>query len=172
MRRLLSSCNGTYVRGPARWCYRWGGAVPGASDLTLRDLMSVHGGGSVEQIERYRPLTDAERAWLNGDQHAIRHVVVVRPEGRRPDLGDLVVTLSAPELHVMALLTVNDIAQAAGVSKATIDSYRHRGDLPQPQVVRGRTPLWSRPVVVHWLAHRPGAGWRTDLAASTAGVGR
>lgn len=52
---------------------------------------------------------------------------------------------------------------AASVSKATIDSYRHRGSLPTPQVVRGRTPLWARPIISHWLATRPGPGWRSDL---------
>ena len=159
----IASCNGTYVRSSCRWTYWWGDPVPGATDLTLGDLLRFHAGGGVERLEQFRPLTDAERAWLQGDQGAIDEVVLATRDGARPTLGDLIVSLSAPELHVLALLTVGDLADAAGVSKPTIDSYRHRGYLPPPQVVRGRTPLWSRPVVTHWLAQRPGAGWRTDL---------
>jgi predicted DNA-binding transcriptional regulator AlpA len=78
-------------------------------------------------------------------------------------VGDLIVGMQAPELHILTMLTVGDIAEVAGVSKATIDSYRYRGVLPEPQATSGRTPLWARPIIRHWLATRSGPGWRSDL---------
>jgi hypothetical protein len=160
---MLRCCNGTYTRDREGWRYPWGARVPGARDLTLTDLLTMSGEAScVKAIEAFRPLTDAERRWLAGDRRA-RDDVVLRRNGPQAHVDDLIVTMLAPELHVLTMMTVGDIAQAAGVTKATIDSYRYRGSLPAPQVVRGRTPLWSRPIVRRWLASRPGAGWRTDL---------
>jgi hypothetical protein len=162
--QTLHCCNGTYERHRDGWRYAWGDLVPNASDLTLADLMLVD--DDVEcagSVDRFRPLTAAERRWLAGEHGAVDEVLLRRRNGRQPNAGDLIVGMLAPELHVLLMLTVGDIADAAGVSKATIDSYRYRGYLPEPQVTRGRTPLWSRPVVSRWLATRPGSGWRTDL---------
>jgi hypothetical protein len=165
----LHCCNRTYIRRREGWHYAWGEPVPGATDLTLADLMlvddHVEGAGSVD---RFRPLTNAERRWLSGEHGAIDEVLLRRRNGHRPNAGDLIVGMLAPELHVLLMLTVGDIAEMAGVSKATIDSYRYRGYLPEPQVTRGRTPLWSRPVVARWLTTRPGSGWRTDLYPDAA----
>ncbi len=161
----LRCCNDTYVRDRERWRYPWGDAVPGAVDLTLADLLSIGDVRGVEDISSIRPLTDAERRWLAGDRTAIDDLVLRRRNGQRPNIGDLIVGMHAPELHVLTMMTVGDIAAAASVSKATIDSYRYRDYLPQPQIVRGRTPLWARPIIRRWLATRPGAGWRTDLYA-------
>ena len=91
------------------------------------------------------------------------------PDGVDDDAPvDRVVGMAAPELQAGAMLTTVDIARFAGVSPATIATYRRRGELPEPQAVLGRTPLWSRPVVHHWLATRPGGGWRTDLYGDRA----
>jgi hypothetical protein len=161
---VLTFCNGTYRRDEAGWHYSWGEPVPGARDLTLYDIMVITNEAEcVEIVQEFRPLTTAERRWLEGDAQAMRQVLLHRRSGLRPNAADLIVGLTAPELHPLTLLTVGDIARRARVSKATIDSYRYRGYLPVPQVTRGRTPLWARPVVRKWLQGRPGSGWRSDL---------
>jgi hypothetical protein len=170
-------CNGTYARVDGVWRYPWGEEVAGATDLTLGDLMRIDIDSQcdcVEAVRTFRPITDAERRWLAGDPSAGDEVLIRRRPGYRPHAGDLIIGLLAPELHPMAMLTVGEIAEAAGVSKATIDSYRYRGYLPDPQAARGRTPLWARPIVRHWLATRPGPGWRTDIydTRSSGGNGR
>ena len=157
-------CNGTYARVDGIWRYPWGDAVPGATDLTLGDLIRIDSRcDCAEAVRTFRPLSEAERGWLSGDASMVDQVMFRRRPGYRPHAGDLIISLMAPELHPMAMLTVGDIAEAADVSKATIDSYRYRGYLPEPQAARGRTPLWARPIVIHWLATRPGSGWRTDI---------
>lgn len=157
-------CNGTYARLDGVWRYTWGDAVPGATDLTLGDMIRIDSQcDCVETVRAFRPLSDVERRWLGGDASLSDQVMVRRRPGYRPHAGDLILGLLAPELHPLTMLTVGEIADAAEVSKATIDSYRYRGYLPEPQASRGRTPLWARPIVRHWLATRPGPGWRTDI---------
>lgn len=163
--RTLTTCNDTYTRDAhGIWCYPWGHPVPKAIDLTLSDLMAIDGTvGCTEGIEALRPLTAAERRWLTGQSTGTDQILVRDRPGHRPHAGDLIVGMSAPELQAMTMLTVADISEAAGVSKSTIDSYRYRGYLPEPQIIRGRTPLWARPIVRRWLDDRPGPGWRSDL---------
>lgn len=171
--RTFTTCNDTYTRDARGvWRYPWGSPVQKAVDLTLSDLMAIDGTvGCIEAIESLRPLTAAERRWLTGQSTAIDYILVRERPGHRPHAGDLIVGMSAPELHAMTMLTVVDIADAADVSKSTIDSYRYRGLLPEPQLTRSRTPLWARPIVRRWLEDRPGAGWRSDIyvTAPTAG---
>ncbi|HSK22185.1 MAG TPA: hypothetical protein VK906_03370 [Egicoccus sp.] len=162
----LTCCNDTYTRDRAGvWRYPWGDQVPGANDLTLSDIFSIHLGP--EDDVDMRTLNRDEVAWLKGERVDPANVLVRRTNGRTAGIGDLVVGMLAPELHVLTMLTVADISELAGVSKATIDSYRYRGYLPQPQATRGRTPLWARPIIRHWLDNRPGCGWRSDLYGST-----
>jgi hypothetical protein len=163
-RTQLRCCNGTYTRSATGWIYPWGAPVPGAVDLTVADMLAIDGELDIGQgLARFRALSPDERRWLAGDDDVLEQVLLRRRAGARPDAGDLIVGMLAPELHVQTMLTVGDIAETAGVSKATVDSYRHRGYLPTPQVTRGRTPLWARPIVHRWLRTRPGPGWRRDL---------
>jgi hypothetical protein len=157
----FSCCNSTYVRDAAGvWRYSWGDPVPGGRDLTLSEALVLTGAEPNGHPEGRPTEDELTRALaICGVEEPL---VVARPGGGQ----DLVVGMAAPELHVLAMLTVVDISELAGVSKATIDSYRYRGYLPEPQVVKGRTPLWSRPVVRRWVSTRPGAGWRTDIYGS------
>lgn len=161
----LEHCNGTYRRGTdGVWRYPWGDPVPGATDLTLADLLAIHYGTDLAGARLpLRAVSRSELAWLTGQSEDLDQVFVRRRGTNPPDTGDLVVGMWAPELHVLTMLTVNEIAELAGVSKATIDSYRYRGYLPEPQTTRGRTPLWARPIVQRWLTTRPGCGWRSDI---------
>ncbi len=167
----LRCCNGTYYRQDDTWHYPWGEPVPGSTDLTVSDLMALDDAiQCVDEIGAFRELTAGERRWLTGEGGADEDVHLRRRAGYRPNLGDLIVGMIAPELHALTMMTVTDVAESAGVSKATIDSYRYRGYLPEPQVVRGRTPLWARPIIRHWLSERPGPGWRSDVYVGESGV--
>ena len=153
-------CNGTYVRdADGTWRYEWGEPVPAARDLTLRSVLAAR---DPERFGSGRPPPAARTedvAWARSLCDISEPIELQRPDGSR----DLVIGISAPELEVPIMMTVADIADVAEVSKATVDSYRYRGYLPEPQLVKGRTPLWSWPVVHHWLQNRPGSGWRTDV---------
>ncbi|MTV27317.1 helix-turn-helix domain-containing protein [Nitriliruptoraceae bacterium ZYF776] len=166
----LKYCNDTYVRGgDGVWRYAWGDPVPGAVDLTLADLLAIDDGVDTAAVgAALRPVSKPELEWLTGRSECLDEVLVRPNGGRTPNAGDLIIGMSAPELHVRTMLTVAEIADLADVSKATIDSYRYRGYLPAPQSVRGRTPLWARPVIRRWLKTRPGCGWRTDIYGDAA----
>ena len=147
---------GVYERSPdGRWLYPWGDEVLGARDVTVRDVMEmgpIAGNGH-----------SAERGTADSlvDEDPLADPPPEPAEGRSG--LDRVVGMAAPELHVRAMLTLGDIAEMVGVARDTIAAYRYRGYLPEPQAFVGRTPVWSRPVVRHWLENRPGNGWRTDI---------
>jgi hypothetical protein len=164
----VTCCNGTYERREdGSWWYPWGERVPGAADLTVPQVLGVVDPAALETrdgvAETRRTAAAEEVARVTARFGLERPVLIEEPETGHQRL---VVGVTAPELHAAMMLTVADVAELAAVSKATIDSYRYRGYLPQPQVVRGRTPLWARPVIRHWSTHRPGAGWRTDVYGS------
>jgi predicted DNA-binding transcriptional regulator AlpA len=82
------------------------------------------------------------------------------PVGEWERRADIPFGLWAPELAAGRLLGIGHVAQLAGVSPATITSYLSRGQMPDPVVRIGHTPLWSRPIIRQWLAERPGQGRR------------
>lgn len=152
-------CYGVYRRtAEGQWLYPWGEPVPGARDLTVADVLRLGlveaGGddGDDDLVGRLQKDTMVD--------HATAELAGAR-DGRDP--SDRVVGMEAPELHVRAMVTISDIAEMVGVAPDTIAAYRYRGYLPEPQAVIGRTPVWSRPVIRHWLETRPGNGWRTDI---------
>lgn len=55
-----------------------------------------------------------------------------------------------------AVLTIGEAAAYLGLTKSTVDSYRHRGRFPVPDGWRGRRPVW-RPETLD----APGMGNRT-----------
>jgi hypothetical protein len=65
--------------------------------------------------------------------------------------------------------TVADIADHWGVTPATVRSYRSRGrgELPEPDRVFGRSPVWKPASILNF--QRPGQGARTDLAERPVG---
>jgi hypothetical protein len=64
--------------------------------------------------------------------------------------------------------TVADIAEHWGVTAQTIRTYRSRGrgELPEPDNVFGRSPVWKPATIINF--QRPGQGARTDLPARPA----
>lgn len=70
----------------------------------------------------------------------------------------------------MKILTLSDVARRAGVSDVTAQNYHHAatrrrrdgasrpGDLPPPDEVISRSPVWLPETIDTWLANRPGQG--------------
>lgn len=68
------------------------------------------------------------------------------------------------------LLTLADIAERIGVGVDSIRVYHQRasknrklgkprpGDLPPPDQIFGRSPVWSEVTIARWEARRPGRG--------------
>lgn len=156
-------CYGVYERTrDGQWLYPWGEPVPDARDVTVGDVLRL---GLVDRSDTTR----------NGLAASLRMDTLVDHDTEDPTVAwdspeslDRVVGLDAPELHVRAMVTISDIAEMVGVASDTIAAYRYRGYLPEPQAVIGRTPVWSRPVIRHWLETRPGNGWRTDIYGDRA----
>jgi hypothetical protein len=160
-----------YVRDRrGTWRYEaTGESVPGARDLTLRSLyrFPVRHRQVLVPLEQVR--SEDELAWclawkatLTTVVRAGRLVTVIPvPVGEWERRADVPFGLWAPELTPTRLLGVAGVAELAGVSPATVTAYLSRRRMP-PAVTRvGNTPLWSRPVIHHWLAGRPGQGVRT-----------
>lgn len=158
-------CYGVYERtSNGEWLYPWGDPVPGARDLTLGEVLRLglmHDGSIISRDG----LTDGLREDPLVDH---RPPPVDEVDWEDHETLGRVVGLDAPELHVRAMLTIADIADMTGVAPDTIAAYRYRGYLPEPQAVIGRTPVWSRPIIRHWLKTRPGNGWRTDIYGDRA----
>ena len=158
-----TACYGVYERTrDGQWLYPWGDPVPDARDITVGDVLRL---GLVDGDDTSR---DGPTDGLEGDtlvDHVDDEADVALRDG---DAYDRVVGLDAPELHVRAMVTISDIAEMVGVAPDTIAAYRYRGYLPEPQAVIGRTPVWSRPIIRHWLETRPGNGWRTDIYGDRA----
>ncbi|PSK96041.1 AlpA family transcriptional regulator [Murinocardiopsis flavida] len=60
------------------------------------------------------------------------------------------------------LMTVKDVAERLGVKPETVRQYKLRGDLPEPDGLAGRSPLWRAAAIEAWIASRRGHGWRKD----------
>ena len=158
-------CYGVYRRTrEGQWVYPWGEPVPGARDLTVGDVLRL---GLVEADGEDGQGDDTAMERLRDDM-MVDHAAGDLPGTRNGPDTERVVGMEAPELHVRAMLTISDIAEMVGVAPDTIAAYRYRGYLPEPQAVIGSTPVWSRPIVRHWLQTRPGNGWRTDIYGDRA----
>jgi hypothetical protein len=59
--------------------------------------------------------------------------------------------------------TITDVAEHWGISPQTVRTYRSRkrGELPEPDQVFGRSPVWKPATIIGF--ERPGQGARTDL---------
>lgn len=163
-----------------RWRYARGGLlVPGARDVTLS---SLYGGspraGTHKAIPAELVRTAPELAWCidvgemevrvravqRKSLKAERLVLVPRPEWERREHVPL--GLVAPELMPDRLLDAEAVARLAGVDRRTVAAYRSRGLLPGPIGRVGNSPVWSLPIVLGWLADRPGQGVGGGRAAA------
>ena len=159
-----------YVRDRrGTWRYAaTGHAVPGARDLTLRSLYRFPVSGSSILVPVKSVRTEPELVWCMAWKHTLttalhngRMATVLRvPVGEWERRADIPIGLWAPELTASRLLGVADVAAIAGVTPATITAYLARRRMPPPVTRFANSPVWSRPVIHHWLATRPGQGAR------------
>jgi len=161
-------------------------AVPGARDLRLRDLFDpplhmITGDDGEERPTRLVPRAWARRA----PGHPLTWVYDFATLGGRDDIAvpaaawderaGTVVAMTAPELHPHNLQGVEAVAELLAVTASTVRAYLARGQMPEPVVRVGRTPVWSRPVIERWLparrrhatAHRPPTTGGSGDAATT-----
>lgn len=57
-------------------------------------------------------------------------------------------------------LDSSDLATRLGIKVDSVHRMRHRGDLPNPDRMIGRSPAWLPATIDRWQANRPGHGWR------------
>jgi hypothetical protein len=154
-----------YVRGAdGVWRYEVGGLVPGARDdnLASRYRFAARSGTLVlipVELTQHRDLL-----WVkdhhDGDLGASarwwgRHVPAYAvPRFCWNVRSRIPLGLLAPEVTPPAMLDLTGVARLIGVKDSTVTSYRARGRLPAPQFVVANTPLWSWPVIDHWIRHR------------------
>ena len=53
-------------------------------------------------------------------------------------------------------LTTSEVAQQLGITRSTVAAYSSRGQMPEPDVVYGRTPLWKEVTISRWTKSRKG----------------
>ena len=143
--RLDSSSKWRYVAD--------GDCVPGARTLTLEGLWKprqVNPDSVAFPVEVVRGWPEFRWATSIVTPYGAREVLV--------DVGewelhrDVVAGLIAPELTVAAMVGVNQLASLFHVHPKTVTSYVSRGYLPAATFNRGRSPLWSIPVLTRTLA--------------------
>jgi hypothetical protein len=138
----------------SKWRYVADGErVPGARTLTLEGLWRPR---QVNPDSVAFPV-EVIRGWQEFDWATS----IVTPYGAREvlvDVGewelhrDVVAGLTAPELTVAVMVGVNQLASLFHVQPKTVTSYVARGYLPAATFNRGRSPLWSIPVLTRTLA--------------------
>lgn len=50
------------------------------------------------------------------------------------------------------------VAKMLGIAVGSVARYRNRGDLPEPDLMLGRSPGWYRTTIEAWQQTRPGRG--------------
>ena len=48
------------------------------------------------------------------------------------------------------LMTTTEVAESLGVQRETVAAYLSRGQMPAPDEVFGRTPLWRPATISRW----------------------
>ena len=66
---------------------------------------------------------------------------------------------SRPQQHAGRLLGIHEIADAFGVERATVDQWRRRGVLPDPDVDLQGGPVWWESTLRRW-ARASGRGMK------------
>ena len=57
-------------------------------------------------------------------------------------------------------ITSDELAARLGIKRDSVYQMRSRGDIPEPDMRVGRTPVWRPETIASWEAARPGQGWR------------
>ncbi len=54
------------------------------------------------------------------------------------------------------LLDTEAVARVLGIRPESVTRYKARGDLPQPDMMFGRSPVWRAETIREWMVRRPG----------------
>jgi hypothetical protein len=138
----------------SKWRYVADGErVPGARTLTVEGLWrprQVNPDSVAFPVEVIRGWQEFGWAKSIVTPYGAREVLVEVGEWELH--RDVVAGLTAPELTVAAMVGVNQLASLFHVQPKTVTSYVARGYLPAATFNRGRSPLWSIPVLTRTLA--------------------
>lgn len=66
--------------------------------------------------------------------------------------------MDARELLADRMLDINGLAKYLDILPTSVPAMMTRGQLPEPQIRIGKSPLWARPIIEHWKTTRPGRG--------------
>ncbi|HEU5205692.1 MAG TPA: PIN domain-containing protein [Candidatus Limnocylindrales bacterium] len=87
------------------------------------------------------------------------HRAVAASEGQGRRLSELRPPYSTADDQPSDLVSVAEIAFRAGRSVNTVQSWRRRRpDFPAPVASLATGPVWTWPVVEHWISNRPAPG--------------
>ena len=53
----------------------------------------------------------------------------------------------------MKLVGLTEICDYTGLPRGTIDVWRHRGKLPEPDWIVSRRPIWREETITDWWAN-------------------
>lgn len=125
-----------------------------------------------------------------GTEGAIAVRINTRQEGGKPNLssflglfrfydafalvGEIAVlldgTVSRPTDYSLRVLwggprylSTAEVAEICGLASSTVRMYRHRGDMPEADVMVGSIPGWLPETIEAYKLTLPGRGARTDL---------
>lgn len=54
----------------------------------------------------------------------------------------------------MKYMTTDEVAVALGIRRQTVASYLSRGQMPEPDEMIGRTPVWKPATISRWKKQR------------------
>jgi predicted DNA-binding transcriptional regulator AlpA len=80
--------------------------------------------------------------------------------------GGSVAVMDAPDTDA-DWWTIPEVAAYLGVSASTVSAYRARNQMPAPDRVIGRTPVWRPKRIVTWHSGRPSQDRKSSAAGST-----
>ena len=158
----VSEAGGAFRRDPAGRWYRVvdGAPVASAGDLTLGDLFDPPAGEVDGEVVRLVPRTWASRhpdhplAWIFEHADLGGRGPIPVPNQAWAERADAVVAMAAPTLHPWKLIGPDGVAALLGVAEATVRAYLARGQMPDPLVRIGRTPVWSIDQIEAWQTTR------------------
>jgi hypothetical protein len=133
------------------WRYVWRERVPRAMDLTPARLVQARRHGEVVAVPAWTLARELEP--LSSDA-VIEGAFAFMDATLWGVVANRSIGILAPELQAERMLDLNAVAAVVRCRPATARSMHARSQLPPAQHRINRTPLWSYPVIQHWMQNR------------------